>query len=353
MFRLLSACTVFLTVASTIGPASAQPAGSSPDPQPTPATSFRLSGYMFGDFYWIGRHHRPELEGQNGFWFRRVYFTYDHTLSERFAARFRLEMNSAGDFKSATRLTPFVKDAYLRWTMGHQRLVLGMSPTPTFEVVEEVWGYRAVEKTPQDLHQLDGSRDFGVALLGSLDAGARVTYHLMVGNGSDVGSEVDRHKAFRASLGYHPSPRWVVELYAGRENRPGRTTWETLQGFAAYKRPGGRVGLLVTRQVRQGAPGQAPGTLELASGFVVKQVTDSAALFLRADRFFDPSPAGERIPYLPFSPSARSWFLLAGFDLKPDSRVHLLPNVEVVRYDRRAGLRADVVARMTFFFLWP
>ncbi len=32
----------------------------------------RISGYAFGDYYWIGANHDRSLEGLNGFWFRRI-----------------------------------------------------------------------------------------------------------------------------------------------------------------------------------------------------------------------------------------------------------------------------------------
>jgi len=49
-----------------------------------------FSGYMFGDYYWVAASHDTSLENQNGFWSRRIYFTYDQGLSEEFSMRFRL-----------------------------------------------------------------------------------------------------------------------------------------------------------------------------------------------------------------------------------------------------------------------
>ena len=37
---------------------------------------------MFGDYYYVLAHHDETVEGNNGFWLRRVYFTYDNTLSD-------------------------------------------------------------------------------------------------------------------------------------------------------------------------------------------------------------------------------------------------------------------------------
>ena len=42
---------------------------------------------MFGDYYWFASDHRDALEDQNGFWFRRIYLTYDQKFSESFSMR--------------------------------------------------------------------------------------------------------------------------------------------------------------------------------------------------------------------------------------------------------------------------
>ena len=36
-----------------------------------------FSGYTFGDYYNFSKNHDSDLEGQNGFWLRRIYFTYN------------------------------------------------------------------------------------------------------------------------------------------------------------------------------------------------------------------------------------------------------------------------------------
>ena len=74
----------------------------------------KIKGYMFGDYYYVLKNHDSSIEESNGFWFRRIYFTYDHTLDDDFSVRFRLEMNSPGDFSTRSKLESAVKDAYLK-----------------------------------------------------------------------------------------------------------------------------------------------------------------------------------------------------------------------------------------------
>ncbi len=90
----------------------------------------KFSGWMFGDYYYAVTHHDEAVEGNNGFWLRRIYFTYDNTLSDKIAMRFRLEMNSPGDFKTSSTLVPFVKDAYLTAKLGKHTVAAGADRHP-------------------------------------------------------------------------------------------------------------------------------------------------------------------------------------------------------------------------------
>ncbi len=74
-----------------------------------------LSGRVYSDYYWMTQHHNENIEGKNGFWFRRIYATYDRDLADGFSTRLRLEMNSTGDFVSSSDMVPYIKDAYLKW----------------------------------------------------------------------------------------------------------------------------------------------------------------------------------------------------------------------------------------------
>ena len=108
-------------------------------------------------------NHDESLKNNNGFWFRRIYLTFDKAMTDRLDMRLRFEMNSAGDFTSDLRLEPFAKDAWVRWKFTDQHQVhLGLSPTPNMNVVDAFWGYRFLEKSLMDLHRIGATRDLGV-----------------------------------------------------------------------------------------------------------------------------------------------------------------------------------------------
>ncbi len=321
--------------------------------QDTPKSDpgIKISGLAFGDFFWIAANHNESLKDNNGFWFRRLYLTFDKAMTERLDMRLRFEMNSAGDFTSDNRLEPFAKDAWVRWKFTDQHQThLGLSPTPTMSVVDEIWGYRFLEKSVLDLQRIGATRDLGVAFRGSVGTGQKVRYHFMFGNGSSTRGEIDRGKGTLASLGYYPNDSLVLEFYSDYDNRPQQADRNTYSAFLAYKRDWGRLGFQYAHQKRKGT---SKVDLDLFSFFGVVNVTPKLTFIGRYDRMFDPNPEGANIPYIPFDPTAKFHFFLAGIDWKVTEEFSLLPNIEVVRYDEREdGTRpaTDVIPRVTFFY---
>ena len=337
---------------NTQGTDAAQAVAPSPA-QDTPQNdrAIKISGYAFGDFYWAAAGHEESLKDLNGFWFRRIYLNFDKAMAEQFDMRVRFEMNSAGDFTSDARLNPFAKDVYLRWKFTDQhQTYLGLSSTPTWNVVEDFWSYRSVEKTVLDFQRMGASKDLGVAFRGSLGSEQKVRYHFMVGNGSSTRGETNKGKGTLASLGYYPNDSLILEFYSDYDQRPLQAERNTYQAFLGYKRDWGRLGIQYAHQRRKG---DSKVNLDVLSFFGFVDVSPRVSLIGRYDRMFDPNPEGARIPYLPFDPTAKFHFFLAGIDWKVTEEFSLIPNLEVVRYDKREdGTRpaTDVMPRVTFFY---
>lgn len=291
-----------------------------------------LGVHFFGDAYWVAESHDPEVEGENGFWIRRIYLTLDHEISERLDFRLRFEAASPGDFRSSDRIEPFVKDAWVRWQGDRTALYAGLAPTPTWEAVEGFWGYRSVEKTPIDLQRMGSSRDLGVALRGSFDPGRRFRYHAMLGNGSGTRGETNEGKKAMLSLGYYPSEAFFAEVYGDFEDRDDDEERTTAQALVGVRWGNGRAGLQLAHQEREPVFGPSV-ELDLASVFAVVELGERVNALGRVDRMFDPNPDAGRIPYIPFSPRAESTFVLAGLEVLLDDSLSLVPNVEAVFYD--------------------
>ena len=272
-----------------------------------PVPAFKISGLMFGDYYDVAQNHRDDLEGQNGFWIRRLYFTYDHTLSKSLSLRVRLEANSKGDFKSSGVNTPYIKDAWLKWAFGAHALIFGMAPTPNIDFIDAFQGYRSVEKSPFDLYRWDSSRDLGLVLQGGLGKDRRTRYGFQFGNGSGTGSETDASKAVRGELAHRFASGLVLEGYADWQDHPdGRDVW-TVEAFAGWQEKTWRASLQYGHQERREAgPEGTDLSLDFLSAFAAVQVSPRVTLLGRVDRNFDPIPNGETIDYMPFSDQAKS-----------------------------------------------
>jgi len=312
----------------------------------------KFSGYMFADYYYILENHDSELKDKRGFWFRRIYLTYDNDMAEHFSTRLRLEMSNEGDFTTSFAMVPFVKDAYLQYRIEKHSFFFGISQTPALSTTEKIWGYRHLEKVPLDLYRMASSRDFGLAAKGNIDSQGAFKYHLMFSNGAGNKQEIDKGKSGLLSITWSPNKELVFEGFSEYADAEGITDAYTLRFFAAYITESFRMGLEYGDQTRK-QTNNSDVNIRYLSGFVSGEVMAQIALFLRIDRMFDPNPSGNKIAFIPFDPTAKSTFILAGVEWSPAKDVFITPNVEVITYDQNgAGEKPgdDLYGRVTLFW---
>ncbi len=335
------------------------PVSEPPAPAPAPPP-YKFSGLVFGDFYNFNADHVAKFDQQNGFWFRRLYFSYDQTLSPKVSMRWRLEMNSNGTMAGGS-LAPYVKDGWIRWNYyGRQMVMLGIQPTTSFDFIDTFWGLRHIEKTADDLYKLDSSRDFGVTLSGPINEAGTLKYSAQVANDSSSNAEVDKNKALRFEARYETNPGFVVEGYVGVFSRALGADRTTYQAFAGYQDKMGRVGFQYTYQQRKPASTAAAGTpdtkLHVLSGFGVYHLKPGkVSIFARVDRFNDPTPDGAGIDYLPIDTKEAFTFATGGLEVYIIPNLRVSPNVEFVKYSNPvtgAKPKDDTVARVTFYWTW-
>jgi hypothetical protein len=332
----------------------------------------KISGLMFGDYYWYYERHQDqasstnptEVENQHGLWFRRIYFTYDFTYNERLSARFRLEANSNGKFAGGD-LTPYVKDAHVKWAYkGRQQLTLGIQPTVTFDWFDLFWGLRHIEKTPADLYRLDSSRDFGFAFTGPAPFDG-LNYAVQLGNESGNGSETQEGKILRAEGRYDRNSGIAAEAFYSFSRRPDGKHRQTAQGIVGFRKQAARVGGQFLWQQRRSGEADVPDqTISVWSGFAVGQIlAKKFDLFLRVDKVTGHLgdnetglPGAEDIDYWLLSSQSPfvTWIFGGEWYLHPS--VRLSPNLEMVRYANEPdpanfpGRRQDSLLRLTFFW---
>ena len=306
---------------------------------------FRIGGLLFGDGYYVASNHEAENEGALGLVLRRGYLTFDADFTESLFGRLRFEVNQSGEFETYTFDVDF-KDLYLKWNLGRQRLLVGLSPSPTFDLIESIWGFRYLVRTPMDLQGV-ASRDTGIAANGPLNSSGTLSYRAMIGAGVEFGNETGEGPKFMGALTWKPSSRWTIDLYADHERLPGPTDQSTLQAFVAHEAGGLRWGAQYSHQDRQEDP-----PLELASAYVIGRVGEKTTLVGRVDRLIQPSPAGNNISYIPFDPDTPATFFIAGMEFKVGPHLFITPNTIVTVYDRDdQGVRptTDFYLRLTVF----
>lgn len=181
----------------------------------------------------LGAHNNVAVnEALHGFSYRRLYLTTDATISENFKARLRLEANDQNT--PGRRPTPFVKDLWVDWNYASDHSArIGIMPPPAFQLSEDVWGFRSLEKTILDVQRINAPRDFGIRFDGFLPLqGDFVRYAVMLANGDPpvfLGlynelyeedetrgtlPEHEKNKRGYAQISIHPSDKLVFSVGA-------------------------------------------------------------------------------------------------------------------------------------------
>lgn len=307
--------------------------------------SLEIGGLLFGDLYYIPSHHLESGEGASGVVARRGYLTFDARFGGGWFGRLRFETNQSGAFETYD-FDSELKDLYLGHDFGRHRLLAGLSPTLTFDVVESAWGLRYLARTPMDL-QGAPSRDTGLSLRGPLNASGSLGYRAMYSPAVEFGSDGRDGKKWMAALNWQPAPGWMLDFYTDHEAVDGpadRTTWQV---FAAWAGERSRWGALYSNQDRQQDP-----PVELVSAYAVRELGDDRSLIARVDRLLEPSARGDGIAYLPMDPSAKATMFIGGLELRFGDHFTLTPNTVVIYYDRNdEGIRptTDFHLRLTLF----
>ena len=264
------------------------------------APTFELGGLLFGDAYHVASHHSAEGDGATGLVLRRGYLTANVALGEHWRGRARIEVNQDGEFETYSFDTR-LKDLYLARRFERQELVLGLSPTLTYDLIESTWGARYLMRTPLDLQGVP-SRDTGITFKGAVTQSGSVRYRAMYGSGLEYANQGGGGDKLMGAVTWTLPTGIQIDMYADHENRAGNTDRSTWQLFAGQNTDTLRWGIQYSHQDRQDDP-----KLELASAFVVPKLSETLSLIGRVDRLLEPSPRGDGIAYVPFDPSARAW----------------------------------------------
>lgn len=339
--------------------------------------SGKFSGYMFGDYFYnaardtgissISNAANNGAKDLNGFQFKRIYFTYDYTISEKFSTRLRLA-HEPKSYASDTKLTFFVKDAYLKWKdiWSGSDVLFGIQPTPTWDISEEVWGNRFLERTIMDIRGYASSRDFGISLKGKIDSRGIFKYWLMLANNSGSAAEIDKYKRYYALIQYTPIKQVTTTFYmdiAARPNIVDPTSTSTppvtvanndllYAFFIGYKEKDaytlGLEGFLSQRQNEMLSNGKLKDRIGMGLSIFASYNFTKEIAFVGKYDYYDPNnDSGVK-------GDSRNWFLFA-LNYKPDEKVIISPNVIIETYESLPNgreYRASITPRITFFYIF-
>ncbi len=147
------------------------------------ADNTTVSGRMYADFSNISNEVNGVENGATngtGFDIKRLYFGVDHKFNDMFSA------NVTTDFQYSSPISStevYLKKAYLQATFNPAFVVrVGATDLPWIPYVEDIYGYRYVEKTLVDREGLGTSSDWGLHASGKL--GAYVSYAVSAVNGA-------------------------------------------------------------------------------------------------------------------------------------------------------------------------
>ena len=350
-----------------------------------------ISGQLVSDYYYNIDNSIPAEKDRNAFTFRRLYFTFDNTITTDIKIRFRLESES-GKYGTTTKINPFIKHAYLEWSNLIPRHVLyfGIAETNAFKNSEEYWGYRSIEKTIMDLNGISSSADFGLAVKGDID-GKYLHHWLTLMNGTGYSAaEGDRYKKIGYALWLTPVEGLMLEGYIDYEKQnpkdpqtaavlssakdySGSTSYNTLKGFIGYSDVRFTVGAEAFMRINAGSGIKTPVAVYDSTNAKYKVTTTTVAdvkrmgysffaswitplpkliVFARYD-FFD-NNTGDDV-YTRFDEKTGKFtgglddaytMLIAGLDYIPAGNVHLMPNLIIRKY-AQSGLNDDIIARLT------
>ncbi len=311
-----------------------------------------------GDDVYPGRSvYAMNNAGDNAFSFRRVYFGYDHNLSEKFSGRVQLELSDKSLLPNGSRAF-FLKDASLRWRNIYPLadLYIGHTSTPVFstEGSESVWRYRSVERTIADHRGIRSSSDSGIRLSGLFTKNGKYGYNFMVGNGVGTRAETDKYKVVYLNLWTKLfDKRLYLEFFQDYNKTDDNRHIATSKGFVAWKTSNYSFGTELVHQKRGGfGLGNHDIKIVGLSVFTHAAITkDKLRAFARYDSY-NPDFNFNKAHYesestMPFD----EHFITFGIDYIPSKNVSIIPNFYINAYSNKThgqiNPKTELVARIT------
>jgi hypothetical protein len=323
----------------------------------------KLWGLVFGDYFFKisgdstsnSTQYSSYSNSFQSFELRRVYLGYDYTFNEKFSGQILLESNDK-IFTNA-KYGIFIKAAYGQWNaFQNVSFAIGILPAPTWSwaLNEKFWNYRSVEKTLIDMRGFGNGSDLGIAAKGKFDKAGNYGFNIMIGNGTGQRPDFNKYKKYYANFFAKPVRGLQLEVYGDYEPAAGDKNIITFRGFAGYTFEKFNFGIESVQQIRKNAAAKDIDIVPFGISAYVwgnllgKQNKDILNAFARYD-FYNPNTKNDSL-------GNNENFITAGLDYMPIDNFHLIPNIWINSYSSKSSSankpKTDIVARMTFFFVF-
>lgn len=316
------------------------------------SNKFKLSGLMFGDYYYTLQNHDKTQKDMQAFEYRRIYLTTDYTIADDVWARFRLESDPTASNLGNNKLSTMVKDAFLDFkNIGNGDIVVGLQGTWNINMAEGIFGYRPLEKTIQDLHGISASRDLGISITQKFSDA--VSAGFLLGNNSgnsgtlfgQLNTSATRYKSGSMFLQFKPTKEFTILLngqYSGAPSDKNISIFDAIVNYANSSFSIGAQGFI--NSINKGA---ADGSTLTRNGISLNgwvALSENIRFVARYDNY-TPDTQTKNIT---IANSTQS-FILAALDFAVKKNVHIMPNIEYTSYGL-SGSDPDIMLRGTLFF---
>lgn len=304
----------------------------------------KLSGLAYFDYFYNFERSVSKIaeKDQQGFQFRRVFFTADFDISEKISSRFRLESDGV-NFAGTPKFASYLKEVFVQYKFTNTSFYAGLMSTPPIETEEKYWGYRSVEKIQVDVRGTVATRDMGVAVRGSLDDEKTSNYWVMYGNNSSHGAETNKYKRVYAQFNQQIRKNFVTNLDVNFANA-GKDKNHLMGRLGLYYQEKASYSLsasLLYNSFQKVLPGDKNLNSLGISAFANANVSSDFVLFGRVDYWdanFDSNVKNDS-----------EISVIAGLDYQVDKNFNIIPNVSYNNYEL-SGVKSDITGKMTFFW---
>lgn len=191
---------------------------------------FKPGGKMFGGAFTNFYTTITDGKSQSGFQLNRLELGYTYNFSPKFSAKACIDVDNPKD-GGALEYTAFARNAYVEYKDNGWTVNFGLITANAYNLQENFWGLRYVEKSFQDLYKYSSSRDLGAKAAYKFND--LISADVLVANGEGY-KKAQKDSALRIGFGATLTPTKKLLLRGYYDFISKDQTQGTLALFAGY-----------------------------------------------------------------------------------------------------------------------